>query len=129
MLLPDGEDLNEWQDPSLHFKPVNIGDVVTHDVPLSKYRLAVNTVDFFNAITLLYGTLVEYCTDEACPMMCAGAKYEYRWADGVKVKKPIECSAPEYVCYLVEWIESQLDDDKARANSNTRCPLSPPPPL
>lgn len=77
-------------------------------------RLAVNTVDFFNAISILYGTLSEFCTAESCPVMCAGPKYEYRWADGVKVKKPIECSAPDYVLYLMEWVESQLDDPKAR---------------
>jgi MOB kinase activator 1 len=41
--------------------------------------------------------------------MCAGPKYEYRWADGVKVKKPIECSAPQYVDYLLEWVEAQVD--------------------
>lgn len=82
--------------------------------PPCPHRLAVNTVDFFNAISLLYGTLTEFCSAETCPIMCAGPKYEYRWADGVKVKKPIECSAPDYVLYLMEWVESQLDDPKAR---------------
>ncbi|PPD97912.1 hypothetical protein GOBAR_DD05060 [Gossypium barbadense] len=36
-------------------------------------------------------------------------KYEYRWADDVQIKKPIEVSAPKYVEYLMDWIESQLD--------------------
>ena len=54
-------------------------------------------MDFYNAINLLYATLAEFCTPESCPAMTAGPKFEYRWADGVKVKKPIECSAPEYV--------------------------------
>ncbi|KAK9036478.1 hypothetical protein V6N11_078477 [Hibiscus sabdariffa] len=83
--LPPGEDLNEW--------------------------LAVNTVDFFNQVNLLYGTLTEFCTAENCPTMTAGPKYEYRWADGVQIKKPIEVSAPKYVEYLMDWIESQLDDE------------------
>ncbi|KAF4359399.1 hypothetical protein F8388_017410 [Cannabis sativa] len=83
--LPTGEDLNEW--------------------------LAVNTVDFFNQVNLLYGTLTEFCTAENCPTMTAGPKYEYRWADGVQIKKPIEVSAPKYVEYLMDWIESQLDDE------------------
>ena len=74
-------------------------------------RLAVNTVDFFNAISVLYGLLTEACTAESCPTMNAGPKYEYRWADGVKVKKPLECSAPAYVLYLMEWVEGQLDDE------------------
>ncbi|KAK9076043.1 hypothetical protein SSX86_004375 [Deinandra increscens subsp. villosa] len=43
--------------------------------------------------------------------MTAGPKYEYRWADGVQIKKPIEVSAPKYVEYLMDWIESQLDDE------------------
>mmetsp|Transcript_18598 Transcript_18598/g.60630 ORF Transcript_18598/g.60630 Transcript_18598/m.60630 type:complete len:214 (+) Transcript_18598:111-752(+) len=84
--LPPGEDLNEW--------------------------LAVNVVDFFNAISVLYGVLEEYCTAQTCPRMTAGPKYEYRWADGVKVKKPIECSAPDYVNFLMIWVEEQIDDEK-----------------
>lgn len=38
-------------------------------------------------------------------------RYEYRWADGIKIKKPIEVSAPKYVEYLMDWIESLLDDE------------------
>ncbi|XP_042034819.1 MOB kinase activator-like 1A isoform X2 [Salvia splendens] len=83
--LPPGEDFNEW--------------------------LAVNTVDFFNQVNLLYGTLTEFCTPENCCTMSAGPKYEYRWADGVTIKKPIEVSAPKYVEYLMDWIETQLDDE------------------
>ncbi|RLN39390.1 MOB kinase activator-like 1A [Panicum miliaceum] len=83
--LPIGEDLNEW--------------------------LAVNTVDFFNQVNILYGTLMEFCTPATCPTMSAGPKYEYRWADGVKIKRPIEVSAPKYVEYLMDWIEAQLDDE------------------
>uniref|UniRef100_A0ACD5WQV3 Uncharacterized protein n=1 Tax=Avena sativa TaxID=4498 RepID=A0ACD5WQV3_AVESA len=83
--LPPGEELNEW--------------------------LAVNTVDFFNQVNILYGTLMEFCTPATCPTMTAGSKFEYRWADGVQIKKPIEVSAPKYVEYLMDWIEQQLDDE------------------
>ncbi|TXG61651.1 hypothetical protein EZV62_013014 [Acer yangbiense] len=83
--LPPGEDIHEW--------------------------LAVNTVDFFNQVNILFGTLTEFCTASNCPMMTAGPKYEYRWADGVTIKKPIEVSAPKYVEYLMDWIETQLDDE------------------
>ncbi|XP_057767037.1 MOB kinase activator-like 1A isoform X3 [Salvia miltiorrhiza] len=83
--LPPGEDINEWW--------------------------AVNTVDFFNQVTILYGTLTEFCTPTTCPIMSAGPKYEYRWADGVTIKKPIVVSAPKYVEYLMDWIEVQLDDE------------------
>ncbi|CAN6478338.1 unnamed protein product [Victoria cruziana] len=43
--------------------------------------------------------------------MTAGPRYEYRWADGVQIKKPIEVSAPKYVEYLMDWIEAQLDNE------------------
>ncbi|XP_003383130.1 PREDICTED: MOB kinase activator 1A-like [Amphimedon queenslandica] len=83
--LPDGEDLNEW--------------------------IAVNTVDFFNQINMLYGTITEKCTSESCPVMSAGPKFEYHWADGTNVKKPIKCSAPKYIDYLMTWVQEQLDDE------------------
>ena len=83
--LPEGEDMNEW--------------------------VAVNTVDFFNQINMLYGTITEQCTTESCPVMSAGPKYEYHWADGTTVKKPIKCSAPKYIDYLMTWVQEQLDDE------------------
>jgi MOB kinase activator 1 len=83
---PEGEDINEW--------------------------LAYNVIDFFNQIHMLYGTIAEFCTDKTCPTMSAGPKYEYHWADGVEIKKAIKCSAPEYVDYLMEWIQKQVDDEK-----------------
>jgi len=85
VMLPDGEDLNEW--------------------------VAVNTVDFSNQINMLYGTITMHCTEERCPIMSAGAKYEYHWADGHSVKKPIKCSAPKYIDYLTTWVQDQLDDE------------------
>lgn len=48
MKLPPGEDLFEW--------------------------LAVNTVDFYNAASVLYGSLEEFCTASSCPVMSAGPK-------------------------------------------------------
>lgn len=83
--LPDGEDLNEW--------------------------IAVNIVDFFNQINMLYGTITEFCTDATCVLMTAGPKYEYHWADGHAIKKPIKCSAPRYIDYLMSWVQDQLDDE------------------
>jgi MOB kinase activator 1 len=43
--LPDGEDENEW--------------------------LAVNMVDFYNHINLLYGSITEFCSPQSCPEMKA----------------------------------------------------------
>ncbi len=43
--------------------------------------------------------------------MMAGPRYEYLWADGVKVKKPIRLSAPRYVDALFQWAEGLLNDE------------------
>ena len=43
--LPEGEDENEW--------------------------LAVNMVDFYNQINLLYGAITEFCSPQSCPEMKA----------------------------------------------------------
>jgi MOB kinase activator 1 len=82
---PVGEQLNEWH--------------------------AVNLTNFYNDITLLFGVLEgELCTADRpqCASMCAGP-HQYLWADGVKVKKPVKCSAAEYMEYLQQWTEEQLD--------------------
>ena len=38
-------------------------------------------------------------------------RYEYHWADGTSVKKPIKCSAPKYIDYLMTWVQDQLDNE------------------
>ena len=52
----------------------------------------------------------DFCTSHSCPKMCAGANYEYKWADGVRYKSPTEVSAPKYVELLMQWVQRQLDD-------------------
>lgn len=84
--LPKGEDENEW--------------------------LAVNTVDFFNEVSLLYGAITDFCVPESCPVMSAGPDFNYLWADGKKVKQPIKVSAPEYVELLMSWVEENLNDEE-----------------
>lgn len=49
MKLPEGEDENEW--------------------------LAVNMVDFYNQINLLYGAITEFCSPQSCPEMKATDEY------------------------------------------------------
>lgn len=38
-------------------------------------------------------------------------KYEYMWADGQAIKRPMAVSAPRYVDYLMTWVQNQLDDE------------------
>ena len=71
----------------------------------------ISAVEFFNQINLLYGTITEFCTEDSCPIMSAGPKYEYHWADGHTVKKPIKCSAPKYIDYLMTWVQDQKNDE------------------
>lgn len=60
---------------------------------------------------MCYDMFSQFCTKTSCPVMNAGPKYEYKWADRVKVKKPISCSAPEYVDYLLNWIQDLTDNE------------------
>nr|CAD7428972.1 unnamed protein product [Timema monikensis] len=83
--LPPGEELNDW--------------------------IAVHVVDFFNRINLIYGTVSDYCTNESCPTMSGGPKFEYLWADGAKYKKPAALPAPQYVALLMDWVESQINNE------------------
>lgn len=80
--LPDGEDKNEW--------------------------IAVNTVHFYNAANMIYGTCAEFCTEESCAVMSAGQKYEYLWKDDVKYKKATRVSAPVYIDNLLTWVNEQI---------------------
>ncbi|KAI5095256.1 mps one binder kinase activator-like 2A [Silurus meridionalis] len=84
--LPHGEDLSDW--------------------------VAVHVVDFFNRINLIYGTISESCTEQTCPVMSGGPKYEYRWQDEQKYKKPTALSAPKYMSLLMEWIEVQINNEQ-----------------
>ena len=75
------------------------------------FFISSTAVDFFNQINMLYGTITEFCTEKTCAVMSAGPKYEYHWADGHTVKKPIKCSAPKYIDFLMTWVQDQLDDE------------------
>ncbi|OXB83689.1 UNVERIFIED_CONTAM: hypothetical protein H355_015337 [Colinus virginianus] len=83
--LPRGEDQNDW--------------------------VAVHVVDFFNRINLIYGTICEFCTERTCPVMSGGPKYEYRWQDDMKYKKPTALPAPQYMNLLMDWIEMQINNE------------------
>ena len=71
--MPDNEERNEW--------------------------LAANTVDFFNEISLLYGLVADDALKFTKPGEGFPPGFEYRWADGVHIVKPMRCSSPE-----CEWL-------------------------
>ncbi|KAB8338833.1 hypothetical protein FH972_021777 [Carpinus fangiana] len=83
--LPEGEDINEW--------------------------LAVNVVDFYNQINLLYGSITEFCSPQTCPEMKATDEFEYLWQDSENFKRPTKMPAPEYVEHLMSWCQSNIDNE------------------
>lgn len=92
--VPDGEDEKEW--------------------------IAVHAVDFFNRISLIYGTLSDKCTLHSCPSMnhTNGTKrWDWRWQDNNQYKKPTRLPAPEYIYQLMNWVEKELNDPKLFPNS------------
>lgn len=58
----------------------------------------------------VHKSVEDVCTAESCPRMTAGKNVVYLWADGKKVKKPIELSAPEYIEHMFEWVFEQMSD-------------------
>uniref|UniRef100_A0A183DRV6 MOB1 protein n=1 Tax=Gongylonema pulchrum TaxID=637853 RepID=A0A183DRV6_9BILA len=102
--LPEGEDPNEWI-------AVN-GRKAVFDDRLPRRPFLVDDIfvvlDFFNQVSMLYGTISDHCTVESCPKMCAGPKFEYQWTDG---RRPIRCPAPVYIDYLMAWVHEQIDDE------------------
>ncbi|KAF1941949.1 hypothetical protein EJ02DRAFT_454624 [Clathrospora elynae] len=83
--LPEGEDKDEW--------------------------LAVNVVDFYNQINLLYGSITEFCSPQSCPEMKATDEFEYLWQDSENYKKPTKMPAPEYIEHLMAWVQSNVDNE------------------
>ncbi|KAJ4368898.1 Mitotic exit network component [Neocucurbitaria cava] len=83
--LPEGEDKDEW--------------------------LAVNVVDFYNQINLLYGSITEFCSPQSCPEMKATDEFEYLWQDSEAFKKPTKMPAPEYIEHLMAWVQSNVDNE------------------
>ncbi len=93
----------------------------------------MNTVDFFNELTVFYEICEDYISKQkekysvgqgyviAIFIVWINGKYdllgsfppgfEYRWRDGVGIKHPIKCSAPEYVDYVLTWVEGQMNNE------------------
>lgn len=59
----------------------------------------------------MYGTILEFCTQQSCPIMSAGVKFEYLWKDSKQYKTPAKLPAPDYIDMLMTWVEDQLNDE------------------
>jgi len=116
----------------LHFAKslVRSGDLMRavklpEDVELNHW-LSVHTVDLYNITNVLYGSVTEFCTEQSCPVMSSGKRYEYHWRDpdDPRYKRATKVSAPTYVELLMTWIEKQINDEKLFPTEET----SPYPP-
>ena len=72
--------------------------------------LSVNTIDFYNELSLLCGLVGEAWSTQLKPGEGFPKGFEYRWADGKTIKKPVRCSSSEYVDYVMRWVEEQLEN-------------------
>jgi hypothetical protein len=87
--LPEGEDESEW--------------------------MAVNMVDFYNQVNLLYGAITEFCSPQSCPEMKATDEFEYLWQDsesGGEYRKPTKMPAPAYIELLMAWVQRNIDNEE-----------------
>jgi len=87
--LPEGEDRNEW--------------------------FAFHITEFFNHVRIIYNAIGEHCTAQSCPTMTATPRFQYLWM--VEEKKPLECTAPEYVDFLLTWIQELINDENVFPSS------------
>jgi len=86
--------------------------------PLDDF-LATGLVDFYNRIKIMYSTVVDTssiyktggCTEELCPKMSGGQKYEYFWQDGRRYKKATAMTAPDYIITLIEWVDDIINNE------------------
>ncbi|GAB5363211.1 hypothetical protein AAMO2058_000864200 [Amorphochlora amoebiformis] len=74
--------------------------------------LATATVEVFNQVLTMYGSLYGCCTSKTCPKMTADKGFRYAWRDNNKYKKPKEVSAPDYIILLFDWVEEKIQNPK-----------------
>ncbi|KAJ3310866.1 hypothetical protein HDV04_004559 [Boothiomyces sp. JEL0838] len=65
--------------------------------------------DFVTFIGLFYGTIVEFCHHETCPVMSAGPSSEYFWVDSQK--RNVKIPAVQYIDYVFSWVQTIITDE------------------
>ncbi|XP_075461773.1 MOB kinase activator 2-like isoform X2 [Ascaphus truei] len=71
--------------------------------------LASNASAFYNHVSLLYGSISEFCTITTCPTMKAWSTH-FQWTDEKGRKR--KCSAPQYADYAASIIQKLLADEE-----------------
>ncbi|XP_040183524.1 MOB kinase activator 2-like isoform X5 [Rana temporaria] len=70
--------------------------------------LASNASAFYNHVSLMYGSISEFCTVSSCPTMKAWAM-QIQWTDEKGRKR--KCSGPQYADYAASIIQKILTDE------------------
>ena len=123
MALPAGEDLNAWLAANGEFihrflliqqneskcPPPPLTPNAHNSVPF----FVLLVVDFFNEVSLIWGIICELGIPSCPPGDGYPKGFEYRWAHphDEKSKGPVRrCSGPQYVDYVLTWIEDELNN-------------------
>eukprot|EP01130_Rhizamoeba_saxonica_P006125 TRINITY_DN2431_c1_g1_i2.p1 TRINITY_DN2431_c1_g1~~TRINITY_DN2431_c1_g1_i2.p1 ORF type:complete len:206 (-),score=33.19 TRINITY_DN2431_c1_g1_i2:43-660(-) len=69
-------------------------------------------VDFYNQINLIFGSISTFCTAEICPIMSAGSRFEYLWADPGSKVRPQPVPAIQYIDNVLNWVKNLLEDEE-----------------
>ncbi len=67
-------------------------------------------VDFFNEIRLIWDIICEVGYVDEGPGKGFPPGFEYRWADN-KSRSPISCSGPQYIQYVLDWIDAEINNE------------------
>ncbi|XP_073512504.1 MOB kinase activator 2-like isoform X1 [Phyllobates terribilis] len=70
--------------------------------------LASNASAFYNHVSLMYGSISEFCTVSSCPTMKAWST-QIQWTDEKGRKR--KCSGPQYADYAASIIQKILTDE------------------
>jgi len=104
------------------FRSVNMRENVSVPKGYNKNDWIAEHVEIFtDQAEVVYRMVVQSCL---CTEMTAGPNFTYLWADGVKVKNPLACTAKDYINYLFEWIRDLVRDENlfAPKQSNKEYP-------
>jgi len=73
--------------------------------------LSSQLIESFNEINFIYAHLVPVC-EPKCKTMQASPNATYLWADGEKIVDAIDCTAEQYIGYLMEYSKRKFIDNR-----------------
>ncbi len=74
-------------------------------------RFCFAAVDFFNEISLIWGIVCDVGIAKEAAGNGFPNGFEYRWSEGGRFKSPVSCSGPEYVEFVMNWVEKEINNE------------------